>query len=246
MMSALSNYSAIKNRNLRDKIQEELRECTHLQEAAQKCARLFYEEFQESVVLTRLFVTLPFKDLPARDKTFVSDLASLREITNLLTDKTPVLSLLGTCGLRAEWNERYKSQGHLGIPLVSASFVESIPMVSRLMSDMGIGLDWFNEWEPNLVIKSLGRSAGVFYVRDAKTRVDQQNRKIVSAQDFVAAHDIKTVFGLGGSYLNGSFVTIIIFTREFVEQSQAEGFMLLVNAFKIATMRLVMQGAIFA
>ncbi len=82
--------------------------------------------------------------------------------------------------------------------------------------------------------------------RDAKTRVDQQNRKIVSAQDFVAAHDIKTVFGLGGSYLNGSFVTIIIFTREFVEQSQAEGFMLLVNAFKIATMRLVMQGAIFA
>ena len=246
MMSTLNNYSAIKNRNLRDRIQEELRECGHLQEAAQKCARLLYEEFQESVVLTRLFVTLPFKDLPARDKVFVTDLAGAKGITNLLSEKTPVLSLLGTYGLRAEWSNRYQSQGHLGIPLVSTSFVESIPMVSRLMSDMGIGLNWFDEWEPNLVIKSLGRSAGMFYVRDAKTRVDQQNRKIVSAQDFVAAHDIKRVFGLGGSYLNGSFVTMIIFTREIVEQSQAEGFLLLVNAFKIATMSLVMEKTIFA
>jgi hypothetical protein len=76
-------------------------------------------------------------------------------------------------------------------------------------------------------------------------RLDARNRKIVSAQDFVAAHDIHTVFGLGGSYLNGSFVTIILFTRETIEQSQAEAFMLLVNTFKTATLSFVMDGAIF-
>ncbi|MDQ6652012.1 MAG: hypothetical protein M3Y84_04620 [Acidobacteriota bacterium] len=245
MMATLNDFSPIETRTFRSRFQEELRGCAHLQEAAQKCARIIYEEFQESIVLARVFATLSFRDLPSRDKEFITNLANLKRIASLLGDKTPVLSLLGTYGARSEWNNRYNSQGHLGIPLVTASFVDSIPMVSRLMSDMGIGLDWFDEWEPHLLVKSFGRTTGVFYVRDAKTRVDQQNRKIVSVQDFVAAEDIRTVFGLGGSYLNGSFLTMIIFTRETVEQPQAERFMSLVNTFKIATMSLVMKGAIF-
>ncbi len=60
----------------------------------------------------------------------------------------------------------------------------------------------------------------------------------MSAQDFVAEHNIRTVFGLGGSYLNGSFVTVIIFTRETIEQSKVESFMSLVNTFKSATMNI--------
>lgn len=244
-MATLNDFSPIETRTLRSRLQEELRECVHLQEAAQKCARIIYEEFQESIVLARVFATLAFKDLPSRDKAFITDLANLKQIVSLLGDKTPVLSLLGTYGARSEWSNRYNSQGHLGIPLVTSSFVDSIPMVSRLMSDMGIGLDWFDQSEPNLLVKSFGRTTGVFYVRDARTRVDQQNRKIVSAQDFVAAEGIRTVFGLGGSYLNGSFLTMIIFTRETIEQPQAERFMSLVNTFKIATMSLVMKKAIF-
>jgi len=118
-------------------------------------------------------------------------------------------------------------------------------MVARLMSDMGLGSDWFNKSEPDILVKNLGRAAGVFYVRDAKTWLDGQNRQIVSGQDFVTAHDIKTVFGLGGSYLNGSFITMIMFTRETIEQAQAEAFMLLVNTFKTVTLSLVMDGAIF-
>jgi hypothetical protein len=244
-MSTLSDYSANEIRLFRDRLQEQLKDCAYLQEAAQRCAQLLYREFQEAIVLARLFVTLPFKDLPTRDRTFVANLAAAKEITRLLNDKTQVLSLLGTCGAQPEWSDRHQSAGHLGIPLVTASFVESIPMVARLMSDMGIDLAWFDEQDKDIVIKSLGQTSGVFYVRDARQRLDNQNRKIVSAQDFVAAHDIKTVFGLGGSYLNGCFVTMIIFTREVVEQSQVERLMLLVNTFKIATMSLVMQGAIF-
>ena len=226
-------------------MQAALPDAENLQAAAQGCARLLYEEFDESIVLARLFVTLPFKDLPARDQAFVTALARAKEIRPLLNDKTPVLSLLGTFGVQAAWNDPYQSQTHLGIPLVTAGFIESIPMVARLMTDMGIGADWFDKLEPEILVKNLGRAAGVFYVRDAKTWLDGRNRKIVSAQDFVTAHDIKTVFGLGGSYLNGSFITMIMFTRETIEQSQAEAFMLLVNTFKTATLSLVMDGAIF-
>ncbi len=244
-MPTLQNYSLIEIRDLRSRIQSALENCASLQEAAQVCVRLLYEEFQESIVLARVFVTLPFKELPERDGAFVRDLAEAKGVLAQLGEKTPVLSLVGTHGARPEWNDRHLSQGHLGIPLVTANFVESIPMVSRLMRDMGFDLTWFDEREPDIVVKRLGQIAGVFYVRDARTRLDRQERKIVSAQDFVVSHHVKTVFGLGGSYLNGSFVTIIIFTRVTLDREQAESFMLLVNTFKAATMSMVMQNKIF-
>jgi hypothetical protein len=244
-MSTFSDYSPGKIGDFRERLHASLKERTHLQEMAQTCARLLYEEFTESLVLARVFVTLPFSALPERDKAFVTALAEAKNLAPILGEKTQVLSLLGTHGAEARWNDRYQSQDHLGIPLLTAAFVESIPMVARLMSDMGIGSDWFDKFEPDILVKNLGRAAGVFYVRDAKMRLDARNRKIVSAQDFVAAHDIHTVFGLGGSYLNGSFVTIILFTRETIEQSQAEAFMLLVNTFKTATLSFVMDGALF-
>ena len=245
-MSSLNDSSTIDLRKFGDRLQSELSDSAYLQEAAQKCARLLYEEFRESVVLARVFVTLPFQDLSTPVKTFVTGLADAKGLLPLLRDDTPVLSLLGTYGAEPEWNDRLRSRGHLGIPLLSSSFIESIPMVARMMSDMGIGSEWFDKLEPDILVRSLGRAAGVFYVRDAKTWLDRQNRKIVSAQDFVEAHDVKTVFGLGGSYLNGSFVTVIIFTRETLEQSQVESFMSLVNTFKGATIGLVMRGSLFA
>jgi len=244
-MPTLNHYSPGEIRDFRERLQAALQGAEHLQAAAQGCARLLYDEFQESIVLARLFITLPLKDLPTRDQAFITALARTKQIRPLLGDKTQVLSLLGTYGAQTAWHDRYQSQGHLGIPLVTANFIESIPMVSRLMTDMGINADSFDRLEPDILVKNLGRAAGVFYVRDAKTWLDGRNRKIVSAQDFVAANDIKTVFGLGGSYLNGSFVTMIIFTRETIEQAQAEAFMSLVNAFKTATQSLVMDGAIF-
>jgi len=244
-VSTLSNCSPTEIRNLIDRIQSDLKNCARLQVAAQECARLLYEEFAESIVLARVFMTLPFKGLTPRGKAFVTELAGTKQIQHLLNDKTQVLSLLGTYGVRPEWRDRFQSRGHLGIPLLSASFIESIPMVSRLMSDMGINTEWFDVTEPDVLVKSLGRAAGVFYVRDARTWLDHRNRKIVSAQDFVEEHNVKTVFGLGGSYLNGNFVAVIIFTRETLEQAQAEAFMALVNTFKATTMRLAMDGDIF-
>lgn len=244
-MSVISNCSLIEIRNLIDQVESELKDCARLQEAAQECARLLYEEFEESIVLARVFMTLPFGDLTIRGKAFVTNLAGTKNLQHLLNDKTQVLSLLGTYGAQPEWRDRFQSQSHLGIPLLSASFVESIPMVSRLMSDMGINTDWFDASEPDVLVKSLGRAAGVFYVRDARTWLDNQNRKIVSAQDFVQEHNVKTVFGLGGSYLNGSFVAIIVFTRETIEQARAEAFMSLVNTYKTATMKLALSGLIF-
>ncbi|KHD05663.1 hypothetical protein PN36_23135 [Candidatus Thiomargarita nelsonii] len=44
---------------------------------------------------------------------------------------------------------------------------------------------------------------GTFLVQDAKNDRDDQNRRIIPMQDFVADYKVKTVFGLGGRYLVG-------------------------------------------
>lgn len=87
--------------------------------------------------------------------------------------------------------------------------------------------------------------AGVFYFRDAKSAVDQKARLIIPAQDFVAKHNVKTVFGMGGAYLNGSFVVFVAFTRETIDKSRIEPLMTLVNFFKTATMNAVVGGKLF-
>ncbi len=53
-----------------------------------------------------------------------------------------VLSLLGTRGEDMRWNDRRNSQGHVGIPLVSADFIDAIPMMSRLLKELGLDLNW--------------------------------------------------------------------------------------------------------
>jgi hypothetical protein len=245
-MARFNNYTLTGEVSfLQERLYNELVGCTYLQEAAQKCASFIYEEIKVSLALIRFYATVPFKQLPSPDKSFVLDLALANRVGDSLKEDTLVLSLLGTRGDMAEWNDRYKSKNHLGIPLVASSFVEAIPMVSQLMKDMKIGLSWLDTKDTGIVVKTLGTVAGVFYVREAATSVDEKGRKIVPAQDFVSANGIRTVFGLGGSYLNSTCIILILFTRELMERAEVERFMPLVNTIKTVTMSPVMRGQIF-
>jgi hypothetical protein len=244
-MMNLVQYTLGDVSSLQGRVHAALAGSASLREAAQRCAASVYEDHEESLALVRLYATVPFRQLPDGDQAFVAALArSGGAATAALKGETLVLSLLGTRGDKPEWGDRRKSKGHLGIPLIASSFVEGIPMVSRLMHDMGIGLEWLDTLDTNIVVKSLGRVAGVFYVRDAATGVDDRDRMIVPAQDFVRANGVRTVFGLGGSYLNGTFITLILFTRELMERAEVEKFMP-VSTIKSATMSLVMRDRIF-
>ena len=246
-MSKISSATYSTVSAIQSKVQETIKGCTCLEEAAQQFTDVLYEEFEESIVLVRLFATVPFGKLPSANQAFVSRLAASARITPLIGDQTLVLSLLGTRGLKAAWNDRRRSRGHAGIPLASADFIEAVPMMSRLLKSLGVGLDWIDSRDTNIVTKTIGKMAGVFHVPDAKTAVDEKGRKIIVAQDFVATHNVKTVFGLGGGYIVGATsVVIIVFTRETLDESQARQFMSLVNVIKFATTDLVSQGRIFS
>ena len=221
--------------------------CETMEEAAQRALDVLYNEFRESIILVRLFATIPFGKLPATNRTFVSQLAQTHNIAQLIKDNTLVLSLLGSRGDRPTWNDRRQSQGHVGIPLASADFIDRIPMMSRLLNEVGLNLDWIERNDTDIVVKAMGRVSGVFYVEDARTAVDQKGRKIIAAQDFVNAHQVRTVFGLGGGYATSqTFVTLIVFCRDTMVKSQAALFTPVITNFKANTMALASSGKFFA
>jgi hypothetical protein len=228
---------------LRGRLEASATSASVLEDAAQETVNALREHFADSVTLARAFVTVPFSELPSSNQQFVRNLAS---DAPELGPATPVLSLVGSSGSQANWCDRRKSEGHVGIPLVSSSFVGAIPMISRLLKELGIPLNRVDTWDSDIIIKTIGRSAGVFYVSDAANSVDQEGRKVIAAQDFVAEHSIKSVFGFGGAYLDGKILVIVLFCQEFVDRSSAEQLSTLVDQFKVRTDALAQSGAIFS
>ncbi len=221
--------------------------CRTMDETAQRTTRHLFESFKDEIVLARMFATVPYGKLPAANQAFVAKLAKAQNITALLDENTAILSLVGTSGHQPAWNDRRKSDGHVGIPLASADFVDRIPMVSRLLDEVGLGLDWLSRGDTNIVVRASGRISGVFFVPDAATATDDKGRKIISAQEFVKAHGVRSVFGVAGAYaIGGTFVVLIVFTNQALTKGQAELFTPVINIFKGNTGLLASSGAIFS
>jgi len=217
-----------------------------LEDAARRFVDALYARFASSVVLARVFGTAELRQLPTDDRASVERFAARLGAAAELTDATPVLSLLATRGVEDAWNDRRRSQDHLGIPLLSERFVAEIPMISRLLNEIGFIPAWRGS-ESGFVTKTLANVNGIFYVGDARTTVDDRERNIIPAAGFVEHYGIRSVFGFGGSYLGRHmFIAAIVFCRDEIARSQAMRFIPLIGSFKAATTRLVNRGAIYA
>jgi hypothetical protein len=244
-MSQIASYSLKDVAALRSRVEAELKESASFQQASQKFIDILYEELSSSAVLFRVFATVDFERLPEKERDFVLDLARAREFLSEVQAKTPVVTLLGSRGKRPQWNHRLRSERHLAIPLTSASFIKTIPMVSRLMGDMGTGLEWVQKQERHMIVTSMGRMARVLYVADALETRTGDGFDVIPDRSFVTENLVRTVLGLGGAYLNGTIVAVVLFTSERVPQNRVEKLMPVMHGFKIATMKAVMQGRIF-
>jgi len=217
-----------------------------LEEAAQELVSALHKQFSESVVLARVYVTAPFDALPVTNKSFVQNLTESTGAEADLKATTPVLSLIGTYGQEEDWRDRRNSKGHVGIPLISSAFVGAIPMISRLLHELGVPMDWIDTHETEMIIKTVGRKAGLFYVENAAEATDREGRKIIAAQDFVADYDVKSVFGIGGAYSQGQVFTMVAFCRDVFPRDVAEHFVPLTDSFQGRTSTLVETNKIFS
>jgi hypothetical protein len=233
-----------------DAISREVRALSGLdtaEEVAQAFVGVVYEYFPESLVLLRAFATIPLMELPPPNQQFIAKRGSETGTKHLINDGTPVLSLLGTRGRQGDWNDRRKSRRFSGIPLSSGEFVASLPMLSRLFKSMSFNLNLIDEWSTRILLRGgLDEFSGVLYVRDAGTDKDEQGRKIIPAQDFVAENNVRTVFGFGSGYEDHpTLVTVFAFTGETLEEPVVRRFAPLVEAFKSVSAEHVRRGHIF-
>jgi hypothetical protein len=244
-MSRIASYSLEDVAALRSRVEDELKVQASFQEASQKFIDVLYEELKSSAVLFRLFATVELEKLPEKEKDFALALARARGFLPELQPKTPVVTLLGSRGKLPQWNHRLRSERHLAIPLTSASFIKTIPMVSRLMGDMGTGLPWVQRQEKNMIVTSMGQMARVLYVEDALEARTGDGFDVIPDRSFVVENGVRTVLALGGAYLNGTIVAVVLFTSELIPQDRVEKLLPVVHGFKTATMKAVMQGRIF-
>ncbi len=173
-------------------------------------------------------------------------MAEIAKAADDLRQTTPVLSLIGSCGQEQSWCDRRRSKGHVGIPLISSAFVRDIPMISRLLKELGVPVDWVDSHDSEMIVETTGSATGLFYVDDAATAVDSQERKIITAQDFVSQYGVKSVFGMGGSYSTGQIAVVVVFSRNQIPRPLAERFLSLAAFFIGRTTEHVQLGRIFS
>jgi hypothetical protein len=224
---------------LRSKLQEQSR--TSLEEAAQAFA-LTLAASSTTAILARVFVVVPMSKLSDSDRQFATALVANDP---LLEEQTPVLCLLGTAGREAQWCDRNQSSGHRAIPLLGAPFVQNVPMIAKLLADLDVS---FVKLDQGTVLDTrplLGGKNGAFFVDDARVTEDARGLRVIPSRDVVDAYGVRTVFGMGGAYLDGTLAIAIVFTSEVIDRLVADRFPSLISNFKMATSALLIRGAIY-
>jgi hypothetical protein len=118
-------------------------------------------------------------------------------------------------------------------------------MIASLLRDLGAELGPSNSGTATLARRGEG-AFGTFYVFDAATTVDPAGRRTIPATSFVAKHDVRTVFGVGGALAPGSFFAMILFSRQHVTRSVADYLVPLASEFARLTKVAVDRRRLFA
>lgn len=218
-----------------------------LEQAAQRYVEAVRAELGDAVALVRAFATVEYGALPQVHRAFVARLCAKQEERALLREDTLILTLMGSAGMEPAWGSPRSSEGHLGIPLLSSAFLGRIPMIAAMLTELGIELEGFDQPGDIIVGQTFGVHSGVFHVSDAATTVDDEGRKVIGAQDFVARYGIRSVFGVGGGYVGTPvYLTLIWFCREVVGAELAEACRTHVDRFKAETAAQVQAGRLFS
>lgn len=204
-----------------------------LEDAADQTAHYLYSALwdpkadEPATALVRFYRTINFADL---------DPSLQRYAASVMHPEKPwpsmkCFTLMGTAGALPEWNRRQTSAAHKAIPLSSHAAIERLPMVSRLIRDLGVSVDALVD--PPVVVEATsdpGVPLNVFYVRRA------EGHSAVPDQEFVREHGIQSVVAFGGSISSSDLWTTILFTRVELRPEVAGLFRLLASDISIAVL----------
>ena len=214
-----------------------------MEEVADRMVRHFYDNFllkgtmQRSCALVRLFITQPFGKLDVElQRRARQMLGNIEE-----SSAHKCLVLLGTVGDELEWNSRKLSKGHQAIPLPSTQVLTNIPMISQLVSQLGVDVNCVLQPTPSMLLAAEQKTYNVFHVADALG-----NPSIPAQDTFVIPFGIKSVLGFGGLLSSGELFAVILFSRSYIPNETAELFKPCALAAKVALLPYDRPGAIFS
>ncbi len=214
-----------------------------MEEVADRMVRHFYDNFllkgtmHRSCALVRLFITQPFGKLDAElQRRARLMLGNIEE-----SSAHKCLVLLGTVGDELEWNSRKLSKGHQAIPLPSTQVLTNIPMISQLVSQLGVDVNCVLQPTPNMLLAAEQKTYNVFHVADALG-----SPSIPAQDDFVIPFGIRSVLGFGGLLPSGELFAVILFSRSYIPSETAELFKPCALAAKVALLPYDRPGTIFS
>ncbi|AFY58331.1 histidine kinase [Rivularia sp. PCC 7116] len=194
-----------------------------MEDASNLIIKYFHENFinqetkEKSCILVRFFKTHAYGKLTPELKQHVRDILGNDINESQIADNLKCLTLLATAGELPDWNSRHTSLGHKAIPLTNEDAIHSIPMISQLITQLGLNPGTILQPATDLLMDSEQRMYNVFYIKNAL------GSPYIPAQDsFVIPFGVKSVIGFGGLLPSGNMFTILMFLKVVVSQTIIE------------------------
>lgn len=211
-----------------------------MEEAGSAVVRYLYENLRDAngraCLMVRFYTTLPFGELPADLREFGHGLMP----GEALAPNTKCLTLLGTAGDLAEWNDRRASRRHRAIPLPSRQVVERIPMIAQMVRQFGLEIGALLEIKPEIIRYLDQKTYNVFFVPEARS-----SPFIPAQAEFVVPYGVKSALGFGGLLPSGDLFAVVMFTRVAIPLETAQMFRTIALNVKMNVLRFV-GGKVFA
>jgi two-component system NtrC family sensor kinase len=211
-----------------------------MEEVAQRSVNFLFDALAASntqgkaCALARFWGTMPFAKMPP-------DLQAAARQSGAADENGSCLVLLGSRGVKVEWNDRKLSQNHRAIPLDSPVLMQRAPMVAQLMAQLGAPIERQANRACRFLVDEKQRNYNVLHVPDAS------NAAIIdSQQEFTVAHNIKSLVGFGGVLPSGNFFSVMLFLRSAISHQAALAFRPFALNTKIALMPFDQPESMFA
>jgi hypothetical protein len=205
-----------------------------MEEVADRVVRTLYDQLVDagtsarSCALVRFFKTHAYAELEDELREFARELLHDERAA---TPSMKCLTLLATAGEQPAWNSRMNSAAHRAIPLVSKEIVSKAPMISSLLSQLGVEVETLLSGTNDLLVEPAPSSFNVFYVPDAAT-----SNYIPDQERFVKPAGVRSVLGFGGMLPEGDIFAVILFAKVPIPRETAELFRTLALNVKMAVL----------
>jgi hypothetical protein len=204
-----------------------------MEEAANAVVSFLYDELMDvsghrALALVRLFKTHTFEALGPEQQAFARAMFKGEAIPAGMK----CLTLLATRGDEAEWNSRRQSRGHAAIPLPSEKMIENAPMISQLITQLGLEIGSIVRADPDTIVDLAQKTYNVFYVPEAKG-----SPYIVAQDEFVIPYGIRSVLGFGGMLPSGNLFAVIMFSKAPIIRETADMFANVALAVKLSLLQ---------